>query len=191
MRRVTAALVLLMAAAASAAGQDRQLVFSEKNAAGQLWANLSLTYLRVDEPYLPMVVGVQNKSKQRAVIDRESFRLVGPDGSRYRLAELKEVRQEYDKFGADHRIASAAGIPVLVWIRQRHLRETSFFPDIHLSRRPTVIESATLSRGDGMADLLYFVTPRGLAPGRPMLLEVLPEGWEAPLRLRLVLGEKG
>ncbi len=187
-RRFTATLALLLAAALGLS-QGRQLVFSEKSGNGQLWANLSLTYLRVDEPYLPMVVGVQNKSKRKAVISRESFRLVGPDGTRYPLAELREVRGEYDKFSADHRMASAAGIPVDVWYRQRHLRETNFFPDIRLSRRPTVIEYATLSRGDGMADLLYFVSPRGLAPGKPFLLEVFPEGWETPLRLRLVLGE--
>lgn len=187
-KRAIASLVLV-AAAIPAVTQNRQLVFSEKSGAGQLWANLSLTYLRIEEPYLPMVVGVQNKSKRRAVIDRESFRLVGPDGTRYPLAVLKDVRRDYDKFGADHRIVSAAGIPLDIWARQRRWRETSFFPDIRLSRRATVIDSATLTNGDGMVDLLYFVTPRGLAPGRPFLLEVLPEDWEVPLRLRLVLGE--
>jgi hypothetical protein len=114
---------------------------------------------------------------------------VGPDGTRYPLAELKEVRSEYDLFAADHRIASTAGIPVEVWARQRRLREINLFPDIRLSRRPTVIDSATLMQGDGVFDLLYFVTPRGLAPGRPFLLEVWPRDWEIPMRLRLVLGE--
>ena len=170
-------------------GEAPRILFIAEDDNGKVWANLTLTRQRLDEPYLPMVVGVQNKSKRKAVISRESFRLVGPDGTRYPLAELREVRGEYDKFSADHRMASAAGIPVDVWYRQRHLRETSFFPDIRLSRRPTVIEYATLSRGDGMADLLYFVSPRGLAPGKPFLLEVFPEGWETPLRLRLVLGE--
>lgn len=182
-------MLVLLGVVALASAQSRQLVFSEKTDAGQLWANLSLTYLRVEEPFLPIVVGMQNKSKQRAVVDRDSFWLVGPDGTRYPLAELKEVRSEYERFGADRRIASAAGIPVEVWARQRRFRESNFFPDMRVSRRPTVVDNVTLAQGDGMADLMYFVTPRGLAPGRPFLLEVLPRDWQVPLRLRLVLAE--
>ncbi len=169
--------------------QDRQFVFSDKSGAGQLWANLTLTYMRLGEPYLPMVIGVQNFSKQSARLGPESFHLIGPDGSRYPLAELKTLRQEYERFGQDHRVASGAGIPVDVWIRQRRYRESNFFPDIARSRRPTVIDAVSLGRGDGTADLFYFVTPPDLAPGRPFLLEVRPDGWEVPLRLRLILTE--
>jgi len=169
--------------------QDRQYVFSEKSAAGQIWANLSLTYLRLEEPFIPMVVGLQNFSKKKAGLDRDAFWLVGPDGRRYPLAELKEIRSGYDKTGVDRRMVTAAGIPVDLWARQRRLRESNFYPDIRHSRRPTVIDSVTLGRSDGMVDLMYFVTPEGLGPGMPFLLEVRPEGWEIPLRLRLILGE--
>jgi hypothetical protein len=187
MRSCFATLLLLLPAVGGWAQQ--QYVFSDKSGAGQVWANVSLTYLRVGENYLPMVVGVQNFSKQRANLDRDSFWLVVPDGSRYPLAELKEVRANYDKSGVDWRMVSAAGIPVDLWARQRRLRESNFFPDIRLSRRPTVIDSVTLNRGDGMADLMYFVAPPGFAPGMPFLVEVRPDGWEVPLRLRVILAE--
>lgn len=168
--------------------QDGKVVFSDKSQSGQLWANLALTYLRVDEPYLPMVIGVQNLSEEMLTVDRSSFHLIGPDGGRFPMAELKTLRESYDKAALDRRIASASGIPIDLWARQRRLRESNFFPDIGLSRRPTVINQVTLARRDGMADLVYFVTPSGLAPGRPFLLEVQPRGWSAPLRLRLILG---
>jgi hypothetical protein len=174
-------------AAVMAGAQDGRVVFSEKSEAGQLWANLSLTSLRVHEPYLPMVIGVQNMSERSAVLDRSSFRLIGPDGNRYPMAELKAFREGYDKGSLDRRIASASGIPIDIWARQRSLRESNFFPDVGLSRRPTVINKVTLGRRDGLADLVYFVTPPGLAPGQPFILEVQPSNWPAPLRLRLML----
>lgn len=175
--------------AGTAVPQNRQFVFSDKSDAGQLWANLTLTYMRLGEPYLPMVIGAQNFGKRSAQLNFESFHLIGPDGSRYPLANLKALRNEYEWFGQDHRIVSGAGIPVDVWIRQRHFRESNFYPDIALSRRPTVIDTVYLGRSDGMADLFYFVAPPDLALGRPFLLEVRPEGWQVPLRLRLVLTE--
>ena len=188
MKSAVVALVVLCVAGA-AVPQDRQFVFSDKSGSGQLWANLTLTYLRIGEPYLPMVIGVQNFSKRTARLNFESFQLIGPDGSRYPLADLKTLRREYERFSQDHRIVSSAGIPIDVWIRQRRYRESNFFPDFGVSRRPTVIDSVSLGRSDGTADLLYFIAPPDLAPGRPFLLEVRPEGWEVPLRLRLVLSE--
>lgn len=174
--------------AAAIAAQEGQVVFSEKSQSGQLWANLALTYLRVNEPYLPLVIGVQNFSEGMLVVDRSSFRLIGPDGVRYPMADLKILRTSYDKASLDRRIASASGIPVDLWARQRRLRESNFFPDVGLSRRPTVINQVTLAPRDGMADLVYFVTPPGLAPGKPFVLEVQPRDWSVPLRLRLILG---
>lgn len=174
--------------AAFAGAQDGRVVFSEKSAVGQLWANLSLTYLRADEAFLPMVIGVQNLSEQIIRLERSSFRLIGPDGRRYPMAELKTIRSSYGKFSLDRRIASANGIPADLWARQRTLRESNFFPDVGLSRRPTVIDHVTLARRDGMVDLVYFETPAGLAAGVPFVLEVVPKDGPAPLRLRLILG---
>jgi hypothetical protein len=188
MKSVLSTLILLACAGVGLA-QDKPLVFSDKSGAGQLWANISLTYLRLEEEFIPMVVGVQSFSDERAILTRDSFWLVVPDGRQYPLAELKDLRRNYDKSGLDWRMVSAAGIPVDLWARNRRLRESNFFPDIRMTRRPTVVDKVTLRRNDGMADLMYFITPEGFKPGMPFLLVVLPEGWETPLRLRLVVGE--
>lgn len=172
-----------------AGAQDGRVVFSEKGENGQLWANLSLTYQRLDQPFLPMVIAVQNLSEDLITLKRSSFRLLGPDGRRYPMAELRTVRESYGKFSLDRRIATATGIPTDLWARQRSLRESNFFPDVGLSRRPTVIDRVSLARRDGMVDLVYFETPAGLAMGIPFVLEVQPEGWSVPMRLRLILGE--
>jgi hypothetical protein len=180
--------LLIAVAAGLVAASDGQIVFSERSEVGQLWANLSLTYLRVGEPYLPIVIGVQNLSGETLELNRASFRLIGPDGRRFSMADLKTLRKSYEKSTFDRRIMTTNGIPADVWYRQRRLRESNFFPDVSQSRRTTVIDRVTLRRGDGTVDLIYFEAPTGLALGTPFVLEVLPEGWEAPLRLRLILG---
>jgi hypothetical protein len=38
-----------------------------------------------------------------------------------------------------------------------------------------------------MVNLLYFERPRNLQAGRPFFLAVHPEGWEIPIRIRLVI----
>jgi hypothetical protein len=187
--RIIAPLLLALLLAGPAGAEEPRILFSEKSALGQLWANLSVTHLRSAESYLPMVIGIQNLSSSKLVIDRDSVRLIGPDGRRYPMAELKEVRSEYPYFGLDHRIVSGAGIPYDVWRRQRNLRESNFFPDIRSRGRATVIDRVTLRRGDGMVDLVYFIRPPGLAPGLPFALEVDFDEFRAPLRLRLVLHE--
>ena len=164
-------------AAGLALASDGQIVFSERSEVGQLWANLSLTYLRVGEPYLPMVIGVQNLSGESLELNRASFRLIGPDGRRFAMADLKTLRKSYEKSTLDRRIMTTNGIPADVWSRQRRLRESNFFPDMSQARRNTVIDRVGLRRGDGMVDLIYFEAPTGLALGTPFVLEVLPEGW--------------
>ena len=185
----TPMIVLLVALAAGLVlASDGQIVFSERSQTGQLWANLSLTYQRLGEPYLPIVVGVQNLSAEPLELNRASFWLLGPDGRRFPMADLKTLRKNYEKSTIDRRIMTTSGIPADVWYRQRRLRESNFFPDVSQARRNTVIDRVTLRRGDGTVDLIYFEAPTGLALGTPFVLEVLPEGWEAPLRLRLLLG---
>ena len=182
-------IVLLVALAAGLVlASDGQIVFSERSQTGQLWANLSLTYQRLGEPYLPIVVGVQNLSAEPLELNRASFWLLGPDGRRFPMADLKTLRKNYEKSTIDRRIMTTSGIPADVWYRQRRLRESNFFPDVSQARRNTVIDRVTLRRGDGTVDLIYFEAPTALALGTPFVLEVLPEGWEAPLRLRLLLG---
>lgn len=184
--RLTAVLFVVLAVAAPGVAQESQLVNIGENDFGVVWANIQLTRMRVAEPYLPMVIGIQNQSSQSVRIDRDAIRLVGPDGRRYPVAGLKEVRQEYDKLNLDRRIANANGIPWEVWYRQRRLRESNFFPGV-MNRSGTVIDQISLRRQDGMVDLVYFPRPRGLTLDTPFALEIAAEGWEVPLQLRLRL----
>lgn len=166
--------------------QDSQTVHVGRNDFGTVWANVQLTRMRVSEPYLPIVIGIQNLASDSVRIDRGTIRLVGPDGRRYPVAGVKEVRKNYDKLSPDRRIANASGIPWEVWYRQRRLRESNFFPGV-MGRSGTVIDNISLRRQDGMVDIIYFPRPRGLALNTPFILEIAAEGWEVPLRLGLRL----
>jgi hypothetical protein len=180
------ALLLMLTAPFAAVAQDAPLLVAGENEMGAVWANISLAQLRIDEPFLPMVIAIQNRSDEAIRIDRHAIWLIGPTRERFPMAELKEIRDGYKKMRLDSRIASSAGIPVDVWYRQRRLQESNFFPDIG-SRGGTVIDRVTLRRQDAMVDVVYFHRPRGLTLDSPFILEVFPEGWEAPLRMLLRL----
>lgn len=173
--------------AGSAERSSPRIVFNGGNAMGEVWANLGLTIQRLDERYIPMVVMVVNRSRDTVVVDRDSLRLVGPDGRRYPMPTLKELRRGYRKSSLDARAVSAAGIPYDVWRRDRRLLESNFFPNTLTDRRAIVIDEVSLPPGYAMIDLVYFARPAGFGIGTPFLLEVAADGWEAPVRLGIVL----
>jgi hypothetical protein len=183
MKELMAALTML-AAAAIAAGQESQVLHSAQGRFGTVWANVTVTHQRVTEPYLPFVIAIQNHGAETVTIDRAAVRLIGPDGTRYPMADLKEVRQDYDKMRLDRRIATSAGIPAEVWYRQRRLRESKIG-----GRGGTVIDRVALRRNDALVDLVYFRRPRALALNTPFIIEVGPEGWEVPTRLGIRLAQ--
>jgi hypothetical protein len=176
----------MVVGAATVAGQESQVLHNAQGRFGAVWANVTVTHQRVAEPYLPVVIAIQNQGADTVTIDRAAVRLIGPDGTRYPMADLKEVREEYDKMRLDRRIATSAGIPAEVWYRQRRLRESNFFPDIG-GRSGTVIDRVALRRNDALVDLVYFRRPRALALNTPFIIEVAPEGWEVPTRLGIRL----
>jgi hypothetical protein len=177
---------LLLAIALVSDAQESKTVLVGQSELATVWANIQITRMRVDQPYLPMVIGLQNLAAETAKITRESIRLVGPDGRRYPVAGLKEVRKNYPMLNQDRRVVNAAGIPWEVWYRQRRLRESNFFPGV-MGRSGTVIDHVTLRRQDGMVDLFYFPRPHGFAAGTPVILEISAEGWEGPIRLGIRL----
>lgn len=181
-------LVLAALAGPAAEEEPRRLVFTGRSDEGEVWANVALTALRLDEDYLPMVVAVVNRAPEPVVVDRDTIRLVGPDGLRYPMPTLRELRRNYGRLGLDTRAASAAGIPWELWARDRRLVESNFFPDLMSSRRGIAIDEVSLGTGLAMVDRVYFARPPGLVVGTPFLLEVAPEGWRAPIRVGIVLG---
>ncbi len=189
---LSAAIVGVVAATAGGLlAQDEarsgQILFAGETSYGRVWANLSLTGERAGEPFVPMAVGVQNLSSSKVRLDRTSFWLEDLNGVMYAMPGIREWRKNYRKISMDRRMVSAGGIPVQVWRSSNRYASTNFFPDLNVSRGGTARDVVTLPEGWGMADLMYFERPRTFDTERPFLLAVFAEGWEEPIRLRLVL----
>ena len=169
--------------------QTPRFLFIAENENGKVWANVTLTIQRTREPYLPMVVAVENHQKKSITLDRESFWLSDLDDIVYIVPSVKEVRKNYDKTVMDYRTVSWAGIPWENWRYTRRLERSNFFPDLRASSTGnTVLDRVTLRQRHAMVSLFYFEKPRNLAPGKPFFLVVQPQkGWEIPIRMRIVL----
>jgi hypothetical protein len=184
-----AAVGLLTVTAAPADHEPQRFLFIAENDNGKVWANLTLTVQRTGEPYLPMVVAVENLNKKSVTLTRESFWLSDLDDIIYVMPSVKEVRKNYDKLVIDYRAVSYAGIPWENWRFTRRLEMANFFPDLRATRgRNTVLDRVTLRHRHAMVNLLYFERPRNLELGRPFFLAVQPRGWEIPIRMRFVIG---
>jgi hypothetical protein len=167
--------------------ETQKVLFIAENDDGKVWASLNLTLQRTGEPYLPMVVAVENLAKNSVTLDRESFWLADLEGIIYLMPSVKEVRRNYDKMVMDYRMVSYAGIPWENWRWTGRLEFSNFFPDLRAMRGNTVRDRVTLRNRHAMVNLLYFERPRNLELGRPFFLVVRPEGWEIPIRIRLVI----
>jgi len=188
--KVAFVLFFALASAVPAAAEDpsaQRLVFSGENELGELWANIGLTIQRLDEDYIPMVVMIVNHDRAPVLIDRDALRLIGPDGERYPMPTLKELRKNYRKIGLDGRAVSGAGIPYEVWQQNRRLLESNFFPNTLTDRRAIVVDEVTLPSGYALIDLVYFARPRGLETGDSFILEARGLGWNGPVRVGIIL----
>jgi hypothetical protein len=155
---------------------------------GKVWANLSLTVQRTGEPYLPMVVAVENQHSKPVTFTRESFWLNDLDDIVYVMPSIKEMRKNYERSVMDSRTVSFAGIPWESWRWNRRLEPSNFFPNLRSTRGNTVMDRVTLRQRHALADLMYFESPRNLGEGRPLFLNVRPtKGWKAPIRIRFVI----
>ena len=169
--------------------QAPRFLFIAENENGKVWANVTLTLQRTAEPYLPMVVAVENLQKKSITLERESFWLSDLDDIVYIVPSVKEVRKNYDKTVMDYRTVSWAGIPWENWRYTRRLERSNFFPDLRASSAGnTVLDRVTLRQRHAMVSLFYFEKPRNLEPGKPFFLVVQPKkGWEIPSRMRIVI----
>ena len=165
-----------------------QILFIAENDFGKVWVNTSLTLQRTNEPYLPMVVAVENLGQKSITLDRSSFWLTDLDGIVYVMPSVKEQRKNYAKTVIDYRMVSYAGIPWEGWRWNRRLEPANFFPNLRASSGNTTRDRMTLRQRHAIVDLLYFERPRNLSLNRPFFLDVHPKkGWEIPIRLRIVL----
>lgn len=169
-------------------GDASRILFIAEDEQGKVWANLSLTRQRTQEPYLPMVISVQNFAKKDIHLNRETFWLSDLEGLIYTMPSVGEWRKDYKRAVFDRRMLTTGGIPWEVWHRTGRLGQTNFFPDLNSRRGNTTRDSVYLRKNYGMVDLMYFERPRSLEIGKPFFLTIHPEHWEVPIRLRLVIG---
>ena len=188
-RTITACCVICLAAGGVPAQETEpvQILFIAENEVGKVWVNTSLTLQRTSEPYLPMVVAIQNLQQKNADLDRTSIWLADLDGVIYVMPTVKEFRKNYKKSNIDYRMVSYGGIPWEGWRWNRRLEPANFFPDLRASSGNTTRDRITLRKRHAIVNLLYFERPRNLQPGKPFFLVVRAEGWEGPIRLRIVL----
>ncbi len=189
MFRFLTVLLAVGVAVGSVLAQERaqtQILFIAENDAGKVWANTSLTLQRMNEPYLPIVVAVENKGAKSVTLDRDSFWLTDLDEIVYVMPSVKEQRKNYSKTVIDYRMISYAGIPWEGWRWNRRLEPANFFPNLRASSGNITKDRMTLRQRHAIVDLLYFERPRNLK--RPFFLDIHPKkGWEIPIRLRIVL----
>jgi len=164
-----------------------QILFIAENEVGKVWVNTSLTLQRTAEPYLPMVVAVQNLGEKNATLERNSIWLADLQGVIYVMPTVKEFRKNYKRSNIDYRMVSYGGIPWEGWRWNRRLEPANFFPDLRASTGNTTRDRITLRKRHAIVNLLYFERPRNLQPNKPFFLVVHPEGWEVPIRIRLIL----
>jgi len=188
-RSITAISIMFLAGSGVWAQESEpvQVLFIAENEAGKVWVNTTLTLQRTSEPYLPMVVAVQNLQQKNINLDRTSIWLSDLDGVIYVMPKVKEFRKNYKKSNIDYRMVSYGGIPWEGWRWNRRLEPANFFPDLRASSGNTTRDRITLRKRHAIVNLLYFERPRNLQPGKPFFLVVHAEGWEAPIRLRLIL----
>jgi hypothetical protein len=188
-RSITAICIMFLAGSGVWAQETEpvQVLFIAENEVGKVWVNTTLTLQRTSEPYLPMVVAVQNLQQKNINLDRTSIWLSDLDGVIYVMPKVKEFRKNYKKSNIDYRMVSYGGIPWEGWRWNRRLEPANFFPDLRASSGNTTRDRITLRKRHAIVNLLYFERPRNLQPGKPFFLVVHAEGWETPIRLRLVL----
>jgi len=167
--------------------EPTQLLFIAENQIGKVWVNVTLTLQRTSEPYLPIVVAVQNLRQENIKLDRTSIWLNDLEGVIYVMPTVKEYRKNYKRSSIDYRMVSYGGIPWEGWRWNGRLEPANFFPDLRASRGNTTRDRVTLRHRHAFVNLLYFERPRNLQPNKPFFLVVHAEGWEEPIRLRIVL----
>jgi len=189
LRSITTICVVCLAVAGIWAQEEAplQILFIAENEVGKVWVNTSLTLQRTGEPYLPMVVAVQNLQQENIDLDRTSIWLADLEGVIYVMPTVKEFRKNYKKSNIDYRMVSYGGIPWEGWRWNRRLEPANFFPDLRASSGNTTRDRITLRKRHAIVNLLYFERPRRLQPNKPFFFVVHAEGWEAPIRLRIVL----
>jgi len=184
LRKVLVALVVasLASAGVTLAGQSDK-VFTVKTEDAWVYVNVELARKRMQEGYIPLVVGVMNNAKNNVNLTRESFKLIGPAGQEIPAATVKEIREGYPKLDSDYRWLQQVTPMRILGVRGVQAIPSHFYPGLY-EGSSVVINTVQLSQRFFTADILYFKKPEGFTTGN-LVFEVQAKGWEKPVRVSI------
>ncbi len=189
---VLAALVLTAAMAAPAwAGNSttdpgRLTISTQKTERGDLWVNVYLARHRLNDNYLPLVVGVRNDAKQPVDLRISSYTLVLPNGTREPAADIQALRKGYDKLEFDHRWLREMDVSTALGAWGVHYVPSRFYPPLTL-RGGVQIPIVEVPPQYWSADVIYFKRPANLKSGDTITLDVQAVGWKEPVSVAITL----
>jgi len=175
----------LVVAAAALTWAGETAIFTTKTDEGWVYVNVDLARKRTGEAFIPLLVGVMNNARQSAVLTRESFRLVMPDGTRIPAASVEQIREGYPKLENDFRWLRSVEPARILGVRGVGSVPSHFYPGL-VEGKPVVISRVELPGRFFTADLIYLPRPEGFTGGE-LVLEVAAEGWENPVTVNLSL----
>ena len=161
------------------------VVFSSRSNEGEVWVSVDLTRHRLDQDYVPFQVVVRNTANRSITLNRSSFRVIGADHKPIPLSAFDAWRRDYTLATADLTMMRFFGLPFGTLLDVNDLEPCNFFPVT--STAGVLIDQVMLAPFHWTTDLLYFKQPAGLSEGHKVVLEVAPDGWEAPIKVDIQL----
>jgi hypothetical protein len=135
--------------------------------------DIELAKRRSKEPFFPLGIKIANKRLNSIVADRETLVLVDEKDQVYRMPDVLELEQKYDKLAPDHKFKSQTGIlgdQIMTSFSFFRKAESNFFPQTQGGGR--VIDSVYIPTHGYMEDMVYFPMPAGGIEGKMLRLRL-------------------
>lgn len=141
---------------------------------------------RLERDYIPLEIGIVNKSLPGLTVTPESLTLVGPDGQRYPAVGARELRGEYGSTDVDRNLGEM--LPFLLQRFSSYDRVPSnFTPGFDNS---IALDDVPLPRFSYIYDWIYFPRPDvDELRGQPLELELKTREMEDTVFVRFAIGE--
>lgn len=168
------------------AGLDRRLdpfTYIEEGKLVALAVGTQAARYRDEAAFLPLAVGIANKTKQTLRVDRESFLLYDEQGRRYPLAPFGEVSSKYNMAVSDRQFDTffeiwAAKFPIYQKV------DMNFYP-LLLSR--TTQDFVELAPFASTAEYIYFPRPETGVLNHRFELHVAMKPLEDPIFVKFLV----
>lgn len=181
---LTAAMVAPAWAGSSNSDPGEATIFTQKADQGDVWVNAYLARHRLDDSYLPLVVGVRNDAQKPVDLKISSYTLILPDGTRVPAADIGALRKGYDKLEFDHRWLGEMDVTRALGTWGVHYVPSRFYPPLTF-RSGVQIPIVEVPPQYWSADVIYFKRPANLKAGDTVTLEVQADGWSQPVAVSI------